>query len=263
MDLHKKQNDFRSPGTSRRAFLGTAAKAALAAAPLGALARYAPAAVKPEETREYDLLIPRVRYEREFGPDQWNMHPQGEQNLLREFSRVVNCRVKLHPAYRRFGKAEEFNAIVDFDTFPDSGMYPFVFMTGQTPFVFSTREKDNLVRYLDRGGFLLMDDCVYQHDKDLFYQRGCEVLAELFPGRFVELAPDHEIFRNVFEIPELPYVQGVKRPPMGVVLNGRLSVFLSSTDLHCGWIGRFFDKKTAFEDSIKMGINVLYYAMTT
>lgn len=221
-------------------------------------------AVDQKDADEYDVLIPRVRYQRKFGTEQWNIHPQGEQNLLKEFARVFNAKVKMQKAYHRYGKAEEFNAVVDFESFPESGMYPFVFMTGQTPFVFSEKAEDNLVRFVNRGGFILMDDCVYRHEEDLFYQCCCDVLGRVFGDNFVTVEPTHPIFHNVFEMPDgLPYVQGVRRPAMGVVIRGRLSALVSSVDLHCGWIGRFFEDKAKFTDSIKMGMNILHYALTT
>jgi hypothetical protein len=207
---------------------------------------------------DYDLLIARVKY---WGDtDLWSILPEGEQCLLREFSKLFKCRVKQQKAFRVYGKAEEFNAIMNLAQMPE--FFPFAFMTGQLKYTLSQQEIDNLRRYIDRGGFLLMDDCVYQHKDDQFFKCSCEILDKVFGRDFGVLEPTHEIFHNVFDLKDgLPHVQGVKHPAMAVVINGRVSVFLSSGDIHCGWIGRFFPSR--FEQAIGMGINILYYAMTT
>lgn len=222
------------------------------------------AATNEKDRRDYDLLIPRVMYEVSTAPDQWNILPEGEQRLLREFGKIFRCRVKLQKAYRRFGKLSEFNAVVDFSNFPGERMYPFAFMTGQQSYRFNERQRDNLKRYVERGGFLLMDDCVASNRHDYFYRASYEMLAEMFGDNFVELDDEHEIFHNVFDIQGgLPCVQGVKHKAGAVVVDGRVSILLSSTDLHCGWIGRFFEDKSLFDQSIKMGINILFYALNT
>jgi hypothetical protein len=217
----------------------------------------------PTGPTEYDLLIARVKYTTYPGIDQWNILPEGEQRLLGEFVRLFRCKVKLQKAYRRFGKPEEFNAVVDFENFPTQRMLPFVFMTGQLEYKLSQKAIDNLRRFVDRGGFLLMDDCAYRHEQDLFFKSSCEMLEKTFGRNFKVLENQHDIFHNVFDFETgLPHIQGVPHPAMAVVINDKVSVFLSSGDLHCGWIGRFFPEKGKFENAIKMGINILYYTLT-
>jgi hypothetical protein len=58
----------------------------------------------------------------------------------------------------------------------------------------------------------------------------------------------------------------------GVFVGNRLAVFLSSTDIHCGWAdsrGRWFGAggkrgigKHGYKEAIQMGINIIMYAVS-
>ncbi|MHC4240451.1 MAG: DUF4159 domain-containing protein, partial [Planctomycetota bacterium] len=58
----------------------------------------------------------------------------------------------------------------------------------------------------------------------------------------------------------------------GVFVGDRLAVFLSSTDIHCGWAdsrGRWFGTggkrgigKHGYKEAIQMGINIIMYALS-
>ena len=50
----------------------------------------------------------------------------------------------------------------------------------------------------------------------------------------------------------------------GVFVGDRLAVFLSSTDLHCGWCdssGGVFGRQN-YKKAIQMGINIVMYAIS-
>lgn len=263
----------------RREFLRRCGVAALGGA---AVAGGAPTAgaqgALPAGIGDYDFLMPRVRYasDRRVGA-MWNVYPSADWTLLQRLEKVVRCRVKLPPAvrlgrdpnYTRYGDESSFNAIVDFKE--DPGLlraYPFLFMTGEGYFTFDQSQKTCLKQYIEEGGFLFMDDCVYGRRHDYFYQSSFQALEEVFGKGAVESVPlDHEIFRNVYDLQDvgLPCPQGTDHGPRGMFRGDRLAVFLSSTDLHCAWadyhIGQWFSKEMN-EDCLKLGINVLLYAIT-
>ena len=150
-------------------------------------------------------------------------------------------------------------------------------MTAEGDFTFSQKKKENLKRYIMEGGFLLMDDCVYDEGGgDIFYKSAYKLLEELFGiGSVKQIPNNHEVFHNVFNLGKtgLPYVGwGKNYCARGVFVEDRLAVFLSSTDLHCGWIdrsGMVFGKKGhrphnrhGYEETIQMGINIIMYALT-
>lgn len=91
---------------------------------------------------------------------------------------------------------------------------------------------------------------------------------------------EHEIFHNVYDLSEtglptvdyiyqkrpggLPYLHGQNHGARGLFIGERLAVFLSSTDIHCGWCdSRGIEWGRAnYEKAIEMGINIIMYAMS-
>ncbi|OHB74600.1 MAG: hypothetical protein A2Z25_16460 [Planctomycetes bacterium RBG_16_55_9] len=62
----------------------------------------------------------------------------------------------------------------------------------------------------------------------------------------------------------LPIMQGQNHGARGVFIGDRLAVFLSSTDIHCGWCDShgFTFGRHNYQKAIQMGINVIMYALT-
>jgi hypothetical protein len=250
----------------------------------------------PDDLDKYDFLMPRVKFTHEQREiDKWNVRPGGDANLLRELSSVIRCKVKpvrrafdWHPQWANEG---QLNAVVSFEKLEYIEKYPFLFMTGENPYKFDDREKASLKEYILRGGFLLMDDCVYLDGGDFFYKSSHALLEEVFgSGAVRRIRPEHEVFHNVYDLTKtgLPSFQqmnptpvpGPRRPgqsPMpymtghgqnhgarGVFVGDRLAVFLSSTDLHCGWCDSHATTfgTASYTKAIQMGINIIMYAMS-
>ncbi|MEN6576567.1 MAG: DUF4159 domain-containing protein [Phycisphaerales bacterium] len=240
---------------------------------------------EPTDLDEYDFILPRVRVVelpfqgRGKGPDVWNVRPGGDANLLRELGRVVRCRTKpiqgaidWQPQYAFEG---QLNAVVTFDDPERLRHYPFLFMTGENHFELNSDEKGNLKDYLAAGGFILMDDCVVSSGGDFFYTSCFRLLEELFGRGSIRMIPrEHEVFHNVFDLGDigLPYLEytgrrgnhGQNHGARGLFFGDRLSVFLSSTDLHCGWCDSHGVEWAAdgYRKSIQMGINIITYALS-
>ncbi|MHC4119793.1 MAG: DUF4159 domain-containing protein [Planctomycetota bacterium] len=248
----------------------------------------------PDDLDTYDFLMPRVRFTHEKREvDRWNVRPGGDANLLRELSSVIRCRVKpIRQAYDwqpQWSAEGQLNAVVGFDDMTNIEKYPFLFMTGENHYKFDDRQKANLKEYIGRGGFLLMDDCVVASGGDFFYQSSYALLEEAFGSGAVKRIPlEHEVFHNVYDLGEtgLPYMQmldptlmigrrRIRRSPVpsmhgqnhgarGVFIGDRLAVFLSSTDLHCGWCdsrGGVFGIHN-YKKAIQMGVNIIMYAIS-
>lgn len=245
----------------------------------------------PTDFDRYDFVLARVRFVEQGlkgqgkGPDLWNVRPGGDANLLREFSRVVQCRVKpirgtfdWNPQYASEG---QLNAVVRFDEPDRLRQFPFLFMTGENYYMFSQEQKQNFRDYVTAGGFILMDDCVVGSGGDFFYRSSFSLLEEIFGPGAVRVVPrDHEIFHNVYDFGEtgLPSLDYIARPGLrshsvphgqnhgarGVFIGDRLAVFLSSTDLHCGWCDSHGIEwgLDGYRRTIQMGINIILYAMT-
>jgi len=248
----------------------------------------------PDDLDMYDFLLPRVKYAHESKEvDRWNVRPGGDANLLRELRSVIRCKVKpINRAYDwqpQWAMEGQFNAVVSFDQPQKLKKYPFLFMTGENQYKFDDRQKANLREYITRGGFLLMDDCVVGSGGDFFYQSSYKLLEQVFGNRDLRRIPlQHEIFHNVYDLGDkglphmerqnrvlmpgmrqprqmgLPYMHGQNHGARGVFIGDRLAVFLSSTDIHCGWCdsnGFEFGKQN-YEKAIQMGINIIMYAIS-
>ena len=162
-------------------------------------------------------------------------------------------------------------------------------MTGENNYEFTLKEKVNLKEYIMRGGFLYMDDCVVGNGGDFFYQSSYKLLEDVFGEGAVKRVPhEHEIFHNVYDLGDtgLPYLEYVKRRPRrglpatnraglpymhgqnhgarGVFVGDRLAIFLTSTDIHCGWCDShgFEWGKENYKKAIQMGINIIMYAIS-
>src|SRR6185503_15579153 len=86
-------------------------------------------------------------------------------------------------------------AIVALDS-PDLARYPFVYLTGHLPVRFSDAERANVRRWLDRGGFLFVDD--HNHDVDgQFHKTVTEELTRSF-GAFTRIPSSHPLYRAFF-----------------------------------------------------------------
>jgi len=283
---------------NRRQFLKTAGRVTLGTAFIAtghASAIEGPDSDKgPEDLDMYDFLMPRVKYAHESKEvDRWNVRPGGDANLLKELRSVIRCKVKpIYGAYDwqpQWAMEGQFNAVVSFDKPQKLGKYPFLFMTGENHFKFDKRQKANLREYITRGGFLLMDDCVVGSGGDFFYQSSYELLEQVFGNRSVQRIPlQHEVFHNVYDLGDkglpymerqnrvllpgmrqprqrgLPYMHGQNHGARGVFIGDRLAVFLSSTDIHCGWCDSngFEFGRQSFEKAIQMGINIIMYAIS-
>jgi hypothetical protein len=243
--------------SSRRAFLkGALTAGAGAAGLLGTLAGTA-RADKVVETGK--LVFPRLQFTVYDGtPDIWNVHPAGDVVLRRKLRELTNINISMEPKVVRLG---------DFD---ELCRYPFVFMTSEGFFRLPDKELKNMREYLERGGFILADDCVY-NGQDRFFRCYRKILDDLFPDNPMRHIPvDHEIYHIYFDFGQAgsPHMQGVhmhegKPGAWGLFEpgTGRIMAYLDPGDIHCGWVCKFWPMDKNIQ-AIKMGINVLIYFLS-
>ena len=81
--------------------------------------------------------------------------------------------------------------------------YPFLYFAGVQYMVLSRDEQDAFRRYLNNGGFFMMDDLWGLDSLDNVMRQMDEVLPGTKP---VELSLDHDIFHMVYDLKELPQV---------------------------------------------------------
>jgi hypothetical protein len=137
-------------------------------------------------------------------------------------------------------------------------------MTGHGNVHFSDDELAVLRTYLSQGGFLHVDD---NYGLDTSWRREC---ARLFPeAPLVELPADHDIYHCFYDFPAgLPKTHEHHGGPArgyGVFYKGRMVIYYSyNTDLGDGWEDADVhnDSPAAREAALKMGVNVVAYALT-
>ncbi|MDD5351534.1 MAG: DUF4159 domain-containing protein [Chthoniobacteraceae bacterium] len=242
---------------SRRRFLGAGAKAAgalLAGAFLEFLGVASARADKTVETGKF--IFPRLAFSTVDGSRKlWNISPEGDAILRRELKRLTNINVSMDPKVVRLG---------DFD---EMCLNPFVFMTSGGAFQLPDDEEKNLHEFLERGGFILADDCVgtTPQTRDAFFRCYQGLINKLYPDNPMRKIPsDHEIFHNYFDFPEgCPHMQGVPHGAYGLFepVTGRIMTWLSPGDIHCGWTCRFWEMEKNTQ-AIKMGINIIIYFLS-
>lgn len=142
--------------------------------------------------------------------------------------------------------------------------FPFLFATGHGVMKFSDEERERLRTYLANGGFLFINDS-YGMDKTLQKE-----IAVLFPEReLVELPFSHPIYHGYYDFSYGPpkIHEHDKKPPRGyaVIIDGRVVLYyLVESDIGDGWEDPQVhnDPPEKREQALKMGLNILVYALT-
>ena len=205
-------------------------------------------------------------------------YPRAENNLLLRLAELTSLRVNPAPIVLRLTDRALFD-------------YPFIFMSDVGWQRLSPRELTALERYLDRGGFLWVDDFWGDAEWENLEQN----IGGLRPDwKWRPIPDDHPILRLVYPLKACPQVPariffrqsglpydppGVHRYPSGGYAgvnqvnfrglfagDGRLmAVATHNTDIADGWeregeSKEFFDRFSI--QSYAISINILVYAMT-
>ena len=130
---------------------------------------------------------------------------------------------------------------------------------------FSDSEVIRLREYLQRGGFLHVDD---NYGLDESFRRE---IKRVFPDRpLVDVPLTHPIYHLVYDFPKgLPKIHehdGLPARGFGIFLGDRLAVYYSfSSDLGNGWEDSevYHDPPELHEAALRMGVNLFVYAVTS
>lgn len=142
--------------------------------------------------------------------------------------------------------------------------YPFLYLVGHGNVEFTADEAGRLRRYLDGGGFLVVND---DYGLDPAIRRE---MAKVFPDQpFAEIPYGHPLFRAHYAFPDgLPKVHehdGKRPQAFGLTCaDERLCVvYIYETDLGDGWNPPEVhnDPPEIREAALRMGVNLLAYAL--
>ena len=189
----------------------------------------------------------------------WNSAPLVPTNLLHSIAQYTSLPVA------------STGVVVDLAS-PELFRFPFVFLTGHLPVRFNQQESANLKAYVERGGFIFIDD--HNHDIDGgFHKTATAEVNRIFgAGALKALPKDHELYRSFFVFPDGPPTTShelngwgdnlVHEALMGVEVNGRLGVLYSNKDYSSEWNYHARSKRQLSVDNTRFGVNVAVYALT-
>jgi hypothetical protein len=148
--------------------------------------------------------------------------------------------------------------------------YPFAYLTGHLPVRFSEQERANLREFIDRGGFLFIDD--HNHDIDgAFHKTATEEIARTIEP-LSELANDHPLYRAFFTFDDGPPTTGhelngwgdnlVHEHLLAVERGERIAILYSNKDYSSEWGYHPENKRFLSVDNTRFGVNIIVYALT-
>ncbi len=210
----------------------------------------------------------RVRYRtagRRYG---WNTdHPDADLNLSYRLQQLTA--IKTDPHGKCFWLTD-----------PEIFDYPFIYIVEPGGMVLSEAEVIGLREYLNRGGFLMVDDFWGEAEWANFEHE----IKRVFPDRPIEDIPlEHEIFQMVYKLDEKPLIPSVHAYMRGMWTERRdalephyrcikddqdrlMMIICHNTDLGDGWEQEGVDAGYFAQYSERwaypLGINIVTYALT-
>ena len=142
--------------------------------------------------------------------------------------------------------------------------FPYLYLTGHGNIKFSESEIIELRSILSNGGFLHADD---NYGMDESFRRE---IRKVFPNNeFVELPHNHPIFSSYYNfkngLPKIHEHDGKPPQALGIYENEKLVILYTyESDLGDGWEDPSVhnDPLEIRELALKMGVNIIYYALT-
>jgi len=221
----------------------------LGGAALAALPSFARA-----QAGRYDFWFTRLKYD----SGDWDVDARMPSNVITSLIDYTTLRVD---------PTEHVVALSD----PRMLEAPFCYLAGHKLVEFNAAERQNFVRYVRNGGFVLVDDC--NHDIDGLFAKSFEAqMAKLFgPAALKKLPNTHALYRSFFKFPDGPPATGfelngwgddlVHDYLKGIEVDGRLGVLYSNKDYGCEWDYDWRNKRFLAEDNTRFAVNIVMYAL--
>ena len=199
-----------------------------------------------------------------------NKHLGGEPDSIVQVANLVYAGIKSSQCFSDhfLVKAEKESAISTSRRFhavklgsEELFSFPLVIMTGEGGFQLPDRERENLRRYVERGGFLLASAGCSSNEWDRSFRRE---MARVFPEFPLQpLGMNHPIFHTVYEIAELKAKHGKPRPLEGVTIGGRVGIIYSQDGLNdtAHTTGCCCCGGNEITNAIQVNVNILAYAL--
>lgn len=108
--------------------------------------------------------------------------------------------------------------------------FPMVIMTGEGEFELLAEERENLRRFIERGGFLLASAGCSSPEWNRSFRR--EMVKVFADQKLEPLSHDHLIFHTAYDIGQLKAKHGAPKPLEGIHFGHRLGVLYSQDGLN-------------------------------
>jgi len=191
--------------------------------------------------------IARLKYG---GGGDWYNDPSSEVNLLNFVAEHTT--VKVIPEY----------TFADVST-DDIFAYPFLFLTGHGNIVFSDSEIQRLRKYVERGGFIYVDD---DYGVGKAFRRE---VKKIFPNNvLVELPFDYGLYHIVYDFnygpPKIHKHNGKPAQGFGIFIGKRLVLYYTyESNPADGWADEevHHDPQSKRLEALKFGTNLVVWAL--
>ncbi|SHF36924.1 protein of unknown function [Microbulbifer donghaiensis] len=224
---------------------------------LGSCAAALPLGLRAQNAarEHYDFYFTRLMYE----SGDWDVDQRMPSNVLNSLVEYTN--LKVDPSERIVPLAD-----------PEMLLAPFCYLAGHKLVEFTEAEARNFRDYVNRGGFVFVDDC--NHDIDGLFAKSFEAqMVKLFGEDCLQKLPDnHDLYHCFFQFDELPVTSFelngwgddlVHDYLKAIVIDGRIAVLYSNKDFGCEWDYDYRNKRWLAIDNTKFAVNIVIYALTS
>jgi len=195
------------------------------------------------------LIIARLKYS---GGGDWYNDPSSEVNLLKFISEKFP-NIKTKPVYKFVDISSE-----------EIFSYPILFLTGHGNVVFSNEEAKRLKNYLERGGFLFIDD---DYGLDNAIRRE---MKKVFPDKdFIELPFNHRLFNFPYKFENgAPKIHEHDKKPtqtFAIFVGNRIAVIYTyESNPSDGWADKEVHNNPEEKrlEALKFGANLIIFALS-
>jgi len=194
----------------------------------------------------------------------WDPYPLVHENILDMVKRMTNI---------PFTPERRVVTLTDPKLFES----PFLVVKGNSTVQFSKGEKEMLKKYIQRGGFLFVDDTLAD-SRGKFGQSIRLLFSEIYPNQKLQPLPqDHALYRSFFLLRNVAgrriskkYLEGLEVGGQGGG-EGRTAVIYCPNDLLGAWMkDRLGEYSYSCEpggekqrwESFKLTLNVIYFSLT-
>ena len=199
-------------------------------------------------SEDHNFTIARVHYD---GGGDWYCDPSSLSNLLNFFNSNTDIPAQEKELICKIGDELFFKS-------------PYLYLTGHGNIKLSNKEANFLREHLMSGAFMHVDDN-YGLDKPFRREIG-----KVFPDKkLIELPESHEIFNIYYNfengLPKIHEHDGKRPQAFGIFHEERLILLYTyESDLGDGWENIDVHKNPQFirEAALKMGINIIWFALT-